>query len=1140
MAEVKNSFLASKMNKDLDDRLIPSNEYRNALNVAVSESEDSDVGALENVIGNTAITSLGVSLGYPGFNAKAIGVFTDDNTDSIYIFFTDFTDTSASRLTNRPTPPPALQPQPGGNLCSIVRFNTNTIPAAYETLVTGVFLNFSTTHPIYGVNLVENQLFWTDNRNQPRKINVDKPLGYYINEDQISVAKYAPWQPISVVKEVSAGVYEGTMVDASSPGAIGSTVGIVTSNVVASNAVSVQVIQGEFENGQTVTGAGIPAGTTIQTTGGLNNETLVLSANVTIDKGENILVGLANPNYISNYAGDPNFLQDKFVRFSYRFKFDDNEYSIIAPFTQATFIPNQDGYFLQGDEEDTWLSSSVAFMDNKVDLVDLIIPFPQGMTAGSIGGDLKIKEIDIIYKESDGLSLMVVDTITLNQIENTTSSNTFYEYNYQSTKPILTLPGSEITRVYDKTPVKALGQEISGNRVIYGNFQNKHTAPNNLSYQVTASQKTESGTSYTGLDKEYPYHTLKRNRNYQVGIVLADRYGRQSDVILSNSVVNNTSNDIYGASTFYWPYRDLTAFNDVEDDNGNSIKILFEEPIVSNYEPLTPLLPNQSGEPGLYSSSNVTGWYSYKVVVKQTEQDYYNVYNPGIFSGSVKPVASSTNSAYTTLISDNINKVPKDLQDVSADQAQFNSDTKLFCVVDTPDPSIGSNSQFSYNVQGYPLDFQNVVSTISTIKDYGADTVDYTSVLQVDSNPYLAQLQTPFLLGRPMVDALTDISLGVFETDPVISNLDIYYETTTTGLISDLNTLIVNSEGNIPNDFTSLDYDHFENQNPSGTATGTGEANSPYVTDAFRPVNAAGTQILKSEITSFIARSNSNTVQRAFEIDGVAQPGVQDFQLETTTDTGTLDVTYKIKILQPFYFGPNSNVLEGYTFTFQVRNTDDNSTADVNGAVASSATISVDSVATELFTGMEVYNGSTLLGTIQSITVQPSPGTTATFVLSNSISIANGTSLIFKAPLITLIQTGVLQNSNPIITASSLIALNSPEYSTMPSPYFNLTGVNGSFDTTKNQNDLNWAFTGETSQDATNSYKVITNSSLSTSAEFFLNKTTGVLGLQSGELSKTYTISVVLADISLTDTASVTILGTPGAFTDGFSTAFDI
>jgi hypothetical protein len=30
MAEVKNAFIQSKMNKDLDDRLLPSGEYRNA------------------------------------------------------------------------------------------------------------------------------------------------------------------------------------------------------------------------------------------------------------------------------------------------------------------------------------------------------------------------------------------------------------------------------------------------------------------------------------------------------------------------------------------------------------------------------------------------------------------------------------------------------------------------------------------------------------------------------------------------------------------------------------------------------------------------------------------------------------------------------------------------------------------------------------------------------------------------------------------------------------------------------------------------------------------------------------------------------------------------------------------------------
>jgi len=55
MAEIKNAFIKSKMNKDLDSRLIPSGEYRDASNVQVSRSESSDVGALESVLGNVRI-----------------------------------------------------------------------------------------------------------------------------------------------------------------------------------------------------------------------------------------------------------------------------------------------------------------------------------------------------------------------------------------------------------------------------------------------------------------------------------------------------------------------------------------------------------------------------------------------------------------------------------------------------------------------------------------------------------------------------------------------------------------------------------------------------------------------------------------------------------------------------------------------------------------------------------------------------------------------------------------------------------------------------------------------------------------------------------------------------------------------------
>ena len=43
------------------------------------------------------------------------------------------------------------------------------------------------------------------------------------------------------------------------------------------------------------------------------------------------------------WNGDEDFLTEKFVRFSYRFKFDDNEYSVVAPFSQDVFIPFQEG-----------------------------------------------------------------------------------------------------------------------------------------------------------------------------------------------------------------------------------------------------------------------------------------------------------------------------------------------------------------------------------------------------------------------------------------------------------------------------------------------------------------------------------------------------------------------------------------------------------------------------------------------------------------------------------------------------------------------------------------------------------------------------------------------------------------------------
>ena len=48
------------MNKDLDDRLIPNGEYRDAQNISVGKSEEDDIGALETVLGNVLMTATGL------------------------------------------------------------------------------------------------------------------------------------------------------------------------------------------------------------------------------------------------------------------------------------------------------------------------------------------------------------------------------------------------------------------------------------------------------------------------------------------------------------------------------------------------------------------------------------------------------------------------------------------------------------------------------------------------------------------------------------------------------------------------------------------------------------------------------------------------------------------------------------------------------------------------------------------------------------------------------------------------------------------------------------------------------------------------------------------------------------------------
>jgi len=195
------------------------------------------------------------------------------------------------------------------------------------------------------------------------------------------------------------------------------------------------------------------------------------STGLEYDNQSDVLFAIANPYYDSVFKDNANvdFLSDKFVRFSYRYKFDDGEYSLIAPFTQPTFIPEQDGYFLVSgvtdgvggtpgdeeyftDEENAYRSTEVKFMENKVNKVLLNIPLP--VISNNLNSDFKITEIDVLYKESDQTTIKVVESIPVTG--NIFGTSPFYQYEYGSKPPFKTLPQSETTRVSDKVPVKAL------------------------------------------------------------------------------------------------------------------------------------------------------------------------------------------------------------------------------------------------------------------------------------------------------------------------------------------------------------------------------------------------------------------------------------------------------------------------------------------------------------------------------------------------------------------------------------------------------------------------------------------------------------------------------------------------------------
>ncbi|UCD07207.1 MAG: hypothetical protein JSW41_05280, partial [Candidatus Aenigmatarchaeota archaeon] len=365
MANIQRNFIKGRMNKSLDERLIPNGEYVDALNVRLGSTEDSEIGSVENTKGNEKLSDLtfidGTALSE---DARCIGAIGDGARETIYWFVHD---------PNFPISP-AL---PTGKLDMIVSINVESSLLKYHVVSVNdggnvnTSLNFNPTYLITGVDMVDDLLFFTDDYNAPRKINIRRN---YTNP------------------------------------AIGGGV--------------------EYIDG-----------------GGTTALADLLKESLLVIKRPPI----AAPTFTTfNSGAQENFMEERFICFAYRYRYEDNEYSATSQFTAPAFVPGRFSYNTTSKLNDG--------MENTINNASVTV---------NSGGPLVVG-FDILFKEDTDSTIKVIEKFDKQELG--IADDTDYSIVFDNGKIYTILPDYEILRLYDNVPRFAQAQTIMGNRLMYGNY----------------------------------------------------------------------------------------------------------------------------------------------------------------------------------------------------------------------------------------------------------------------------------------------------------------------------------------------------------------------------------------------------------------------------------------------------------------------------------------------------------------------------------------------------------------------------------------------------------------------------------------------------------------------------------------------
>ena len=229
----------------------------------------------------------------------------------------------------------------------------------------------------------------------------------------------------------------------------------------------------------------------------------------------------------------------KFPRFAYRYKYSDGEYSPFGPFSEVAFVPGKFDYLPKKGYN--------LGMVNRLRYLEVSDWVPKNIPKDVI-------QVDVLYKETSSPNIYTVESFkkddppaTGDPLNNwnqqgTVGAATALHGHYGSMKVTSdlihkTVPANQLLRPWDNVPRVAMAQEMIGNRIVYANYIQNYNLTTNSNLDVNKPEFIVSTTSQPALlgNEGLPGKSLKSMRNYQVGVVYRDEFGRETPVLTSTS-----------------------------------------------------------------------------------------------------------------------------------------------------------------------------------------------------------------------------------------------------------------------------------------------------------------------------------------------------------------------------------------------------------------------------------------------------------------------------------------------------------------------------------------------------------------------------------------------------------------------------